>query len=144
MYYSTPNYGGSLFLRAIDQLLMEKGAVPGQYLLRGDDRYENIVEWYCEESQIPTQEEIETRFTELNDAWVANEYQRHRARLYPPVSELADALYHREKTGDNSKVDAYIAACDEVKAAFPKDNSGDPSIFVNPEGRPILRQILGT
>lgn len=136
-------HSSSIFLKAIDQLLFEKGAMPGQYLLRGDDRYENIVEWYCDEDKIPTKEEIETRFAKLNDEWVANEYQRHRSYLYPPVAELADAIYHREKTGDNTKLDEYIAKCDEVKALFPKDNSGDASVFVNPEGPIISKKILG-
>ena len=136
-------HSSSLFLRAIDQLLLERGAGPGQFLLRGDDRYENIVEWYCDEDKIPTREEIEERFKELNDQWVANEYQRHRAVLYPPMSELADALYHREKNSDNSKLESYIKKCDDVKELFPKDNSGDASVFVNPEGPVMAKKILG-
>lgn len=129
----------SLFLKAIDNCLVAKGAQPGQFLLIGDDKYENITEWFCEESQIPSAEEVEAELQKLLAEWSSTEYQRHRARLYPSVGELADAIYHKEVNNDDSKMQEYIAKCDAVKALFPKDNSGNPEIFVNPEGRPILR-----
>jgi len=49
----------------------------------------------------------------------ATAYQRQRAPEYPPVTELADALYWASE-GDTSKLDAYYAACTAVKAKYPK------------------------
>ena len=44
---------------------------------------------------------------------------RLRQALYPPLADLADALYWQSK-GDNSKMDAYNAAVEAVKQRFPK------------------------
>jgi len=49
----------------------------------------------------------------------ATAYQRQRQPEYPPVTELADALYWASE-GDTSKLDAYYAACAAVKAKYPK------------------------
>jgi hypothetical protein len=46
-------------------------------------------------------------------------YAEQRAMAYPPVSELGDALYWQTK-GDNSKIEAYLAKCEAVKAQYPK------------------------
>jgi hypothetical protein len=42
-----------------------------------------------------------------------------RVAEYPPLTDLADALYWREK-GDPSKWAAYVAKLDAVKAKYPK------------------------
>jgi len=42
-----------------------------------------------------------------------------RRALYPPLADLADALYWQSK-GDDSKMVAYHAAVEAVKARFPK------------------------
>lgn len=47
------------------------------------------------------------------------EFQKQRSALYPPLSELADALYWKER-GNPDLYEAYIAKCDDVKTAFPK------------------------
>jgi hypothetical protein len=44
-----------------------------------------------------------------------------RKAAYPPLADLADALYWQSH-GDNSKMDAYNAAIAAVKAQFPKSN----------------------
>jgi hypothetical protein len=46
-------------------------------------------------------------------------YQADRAAMYPALDQLADALYWRER-GKPEAFDAWLAACDEVKAAHPK------------------------
>jgi hypothetical protein len=129
----------SLYIKAIDNCIIANGGKIGQFLLRGDDTYENIIQWFCDELQIPSKEQVEEEFTKLKAEWDRTAYQRHRSRIYPNLSELADALYHKEKTGDNTLLENYIGKCDEVKQKFPKDNSGNPEIFVNPEGAPILQ-----
>lgn len=45
--------------------------------------------------------------------------QEKRSLLYPPLTDLADALYWNSK-GDDSRLTAYYAACDAVKTKYPK------------------------
>lgn len=46
-------------------------------------------------------------------------YQAERAAMYPTLDQLADALYWRER-GKPEAFDAWLSACDAVKAAHPK------------------------
>jgi hypothetical protein len=39
---------------------------------------------------------------------------------YPPLEDFADAMYWNSK-GDDTKLTEYYAACDAVKAKYPKD-----------------------
>lgn len=51
------------------------------------------------------------------DAWVdPTLYQRQRAREYPPYADYLDGVVK----GDQAQIDAYIAACQAVKAKYPK------------------------
>lgn len=51
------------------------------------------------------------------DAWVdPTLYQRQRAREYPPMTDYLDGVVK----GDQAQIDAYIAACQAVKAKYPK------------------------
>jgi hypothetical protein len=47
------------------------------------------------------------------------EYQRLRRPEYPPLADLADALYWQAQ-GDESKMIAYLAAVNAVKTKYPK------------------------
>ncbi len=47
-------------------------------------------------------------------------YADKRFRAYPPLAQFADALYWRER-GDDAPWRAWLAACDAVKAQFPKE-----------------------
>jgi hypothetical protein len=49
-------------------------------------------------------------------------YAARRAAEYPPVADLADALYWKEK-GDASLWSAYVAKVDAVKARYPKSTA---------------------
>ena len=42
-----------------------------------------------------------------------------RQPLYPPLGDFADAMYWNSK-GDSTKLEAYYAACEKVKADNPK------------------------
>ena len=46
-------------------------------------------------------------------------FRKTRAQSYPPIEELADALYWQAK-GDNTKMLSYLAACEAVKQKIPK------------------------
>ena len=57
----------------------------------------------------------------LVNAWVDPEaYKYQRAPEYPPLTDLADALYHQSK-GDETKLTAYLAKCEAVKQKYPKE-----------------------
>ena len=47
---------------------------------------------------------------------IANSYKDKRAAEYPPVTDYLDAIVK----GDQAQIDAYIAACQAVKAKYPK------------------------
>ena len=50
----------------------------------------------------------------------ANAYISKRQVEYPPLTDLADALYHQSK-GDETKLTAYLAKCEAVKQKYPKE-----------------------
>ena len=50
----------------------------------------------------------------------ANAYKGLRQTEYPPLTDLADALYHQSK-GDETKLTAYLAKCEAVKQKYPKE-----------------------
>lgn len=68
---------------------------------------------------IPTKEQHDAEVARLVAEWEAAEYQRLRAPEYPPLQDLADALYWQSQ-GDNTKMDAYVAAVEAVKEKYPK------------------------
>lgn len=49
-------------------------------------------------------------------------YAQKRRAEYPPLADFADALYWQSK-GDASKMDAYLAKVDQVKARHPKPSN---------------------
>ncbi len=49
----------------------------------------------------------------------AHAYIAKRQAEYPPLTDLADALYHQSK-GDETKLTAYLAKCEAVKTKYPK------------------------
>ena len=48
-----------------------------------------------------------------------------RRSQYPPLADLVDALYWQSR-GDPSKMTAYLAAIEAVKARFPKQPAPPP------------------
>jgi hypothetical protein len=88
---------------------------PGaKWVLRGDN-----LEWLDIDQRQPTENEIKTEISRLQDEYDAKEYQRQRAKEYPPLTDLADAMYWSSQ-GDNTKLEAYYAACEAVKLKYPK------------------------
>jgi hypothetical protein len=47
------------------------------------------------------------------------QYQQDRKKEYPPLADLADAVYWQAQ-GDNTKMEAYMAAVEAVKQKYPK------------------------
>ena len=51
------------------------------------------------------------------NAWVdPDAYKQQRAAEYPPITDYLDGVVK----GDQAQIDAYIAACQAVKAKYPK------------------------
>lgn len=67
----------------------------------------------------PTKEEILAEIAKQDKEYAATEYQRLRQPEYPPLSDLADALYWQAQ-GDNTKMEQYLAAVNAVKEKYPK------------------------
>lgn len=67
----------------------------------------------------PTREEIETEIARLDSEYTSTEYQRLRAPEYPPLADLADALFWQSQ-GDESKMTIYLAKIEVVKQKYPK------------------------
>ena len=65
------------------------------------------------------QSKIDAARATLNSEYAKVKYRDDRQPLYPPLADLADAMYWNSK-GDSSKLTAYYAACEKVKADNPK------------------------
>lgn len=63
-----------------------------QWEMDGDD-YESI-EWLDTEQIKPTKEEVLAEVARLKSEFDAKEYQRIRAKEYPPIGDQLDALFH--------------------------------------------------
>jgi hypothetical protein len=54
------------------------------------------------------------------NAWVdPNAYKAKRAAEYPSITDYIDGVVK----GDQAQIDAYIAACQAVKAKYPKEQA---------------------
>ena len=73
--------------------------------------------WLDKNSRAPTKEEVDAQLAKQE----AERYKEQRAPEYPPLTDLADAIYWQSQ-GDNSKIEAYFAAIDAVKAKYPKES----------------------
>lgn len=83
-------------------------------------------QWLDENQAIPSLAEVQVEIDRIAaeepteaEVLAATEYQRLRAPEYPPLTDLADAVYWQQQ-GDESKMAAYVAACEAVKAKYPK------------------------
>ena len=65
------------------------------------------------------QSKIDAARATLNSDYAKVKYKDDRKPLYPPIEDFADAMYWNSK-GDSSKLTAYYAACQKVKADNPK------------------------
>lgn len=63
---------------------------------------------------------VDTEIARLKSEYDATEYQRKRQPEYPPLTDLADALYHQQN-GDDTKMTAYLAKVEAVKQKYPKE-----------------------
>jgi chlorite dismutase len=62
---------------------------------------------------------VDAAAAEIEAELAATAYQRQRKFEYPDLRQLADGLYWASR-GDTTKLDEYYAACEAVKAKYPK------------------------
>lgn len=97
----------------IDKALMSLR--PGAQWAMSGDEYEGI-QWMDETQTMPSKREVLAEVERLKLEQQLTEYQRLRAKEYPPVTDYLDAVVK----GDQEQIDRYIAACLAVKAKYPK------------------------
>lgn len=70
---------------------------------------------------MPDRKALDMRTKEQKLADLEASFLASRSRAYPPLTEFADAMYWMSR-GDQTKMNAYLEACDKVKQDFPKPN----------------------
>jgi hypothetical protein len=75
-----------------------------------------VVNWISENLEQPTEIQIQIEIARLQSEYEAKEYQRLRAKEYPPITDYLDGIVK----GDEEQVQAYIDKCLEIKAKYPK------------------------
>jgi hypothetical protein len=63
-----------------------------------------------------TWSQVVSKQAELQAEYDAKAYARSRSAEYPPITDYLDGVVK----GDQAQIDAYIAACQAVKAKYPK------------------------
>lgn len=61
-------------------------------------------------------DQVKAKVAEMEAQEAATQYQRDRAREYPDFKDYLDGVVK----GDQAQIDAYVAACQAVKAKYPK------------------------
>ena len=88
---------------------------PGaEWVLNGDD-WDGLT-WLSDDVKKPTKKAVDAEIKRLKKEYDDTEYQRLRQPEYPPIEQYLDGVVK----GDQAQIDAYIAACLEVKSKFPK------------------------
>jgi hypothetical protein len=76
----------------------------------------NQIDWLDNSYTKPTRTEVENKVAELVKNYQDTQYQRSRQLEYPPITDYLDGVVK----GDEDQINAYIAACQAVKAKYPK------------------------
>jgi len=96
----------------IDKMTAIKSLLPTAQIALADD----VITWVVEPEIKPTDAEIDAELARLRAEYNAKEYQRKRALEYPDFRDYLDGIVK----GNQSQIDSYIAACQAVKAKYPK------------------------
>ena len=89
----------------------------GQWFgFNGDKVYANL--WVADGYDKPTEEELNTLLSTKQSEYDANQYQRDR--VYPPLEEQFDKLWHDINNGILDNTGEFFTALKEVKDDNPK------------------------
>ena len=97
------------YAKALDSLFPT-----ARWILVGEE-YSGL-EWQDDILPRPSKEVLDAERERLQKIADDTEYQRKRKLEYPPVSDYLDAVVK----GDQEAIQAYIDACNEIKAKYPK------------------------
>lgn len=92
-----------------------------EFIIENED-YDRIRWIKNKPENFATNGELEDEVARLEAIEASLEYQKLRRSEYPPLSDLADAIYWQSQ-GDNSKMTEYLAAVNAVKLKYPKAQS---------------------
>jgi hypothetical protein len=73
---------------------------------------------YNDDQTPPTDSEIDTEVTRMNNEYTANQFQRDRT--YPELKEQLDLLFHDMTAGKGTKDGEWYKAVSKVKTDNPK------------------------
>jgi len=85
-----------------------------EFVMSGDV----ITEWHSQDITKPTDAEITAEQNRLQTEYDANQYQRDR--VYPPLGEQFDKLWHDINNGTLDNTGVFFTALKEVKDNNPK------------------------
>lgn len=92
---------------------------PGAQWTLSGDTYDGL-DWLPNNTiSKPSEEALKAEAARLEEIQKATEYQRLRAKEYPPVTDYLDGLVK----GDQAQMDKYIADCQAVKNKYPKPDT---------------------
>lgn len=77
---------------------------------------EGVIEWHNPSTAPVSDEQIDQELIRLQQQYELDLYKRNRLAEYPPITDYIDGVVK----GDQAQIDAYIAACQAVKAKYPK------------------------
>ena len=77
---------------------------------------EGVIEWHSPSTSPVSDEQIDQELIRLQQQYELDSYKRNRLAEYPPITDYLDGVVK----GDQAQIDAYIAACQAVKAKYPK------------------------
>jgi len=79
-----------------------------------DDDGKETIEWFDSKQTQPSDSDIATEKTRLDNLYTAEKYKRDRS--YPSIGEQLDQLYWDKKNGTNK----WVEAIDKIKSDNPK------------------------
>ena len=68
-----------------------------------------------------TNDQINSKLSELQTAFENNEYARKRSFAYPPFEDFIEAYCEKEIGGNSTKWDAYVIKYNKVREDNPKE-----------------------
>ena len=77
---------------------------------------EGVIEWHNPSTAPVSDEQIDQELIRLQQQYELDSYKRNRLAEYPPITDYIDGVVK----GDQTQINAYIAACQAVKAKYPK------------------------
>jgi len=91
---------------------------PGAEWTLHDNDYDRLI-WLDNTQTKPSKDELLSEAERLQVDYQNKEYQRKRAAEYPDFRDYLDGVVK----GDQQQIQAYIDACQAVKAKYPKSGA---------------------